>query len=649
MKVAIVIILIFSLLAFSFTGVMIKIAKDKESNQNKPDSNGTSITTSDISDNTNNKKSDLFRDSLNRPINTKYEYLYDYEKLADSFSTYKESSIEFVTEEIVLDNKYKINNMVKLQGLKDKSVEYKINQDIKSRLLESINNEENVPTELECYFNLYSKLPNVFSAELYVSCIANDNSNFHGTNSIYLNYELVTGERLEFKDLFLNDCDIKQIITQAVYKSYSHPYYEAEIFDEAYDENLVYDSKLGSWKFKDTGEIYTPTYDDYELAKITNKIYKSDNFIYTDDFFQFDIYIDGWVVVNDSFEDFADRLVIFDKYRTKESIFEDDSLGFNIIVFNKANLDMPAHLYQDTKIFDNLFYSSTIGLSYDEAFNNCFIDFRTEFQDGYPINIDEDLKNIKEDLIKASNEELDKYIEYSKKNNKGYIVLLKGEISPYKKDKNQNLRLSTTFQTNILDINLSSKVLEYELDKKDLIIKNFLKDYRYRNLYWYDCAYNYCFGISLNDDYEAGGIDHHYGEHYIEFVENNLINKKYNIFNKQYVDTIEEKDILLLSPIFNSSKYYLFDLNDYYEKERFEDDFEYAQYRLEGCDIDTLNYAYNEIFARHGHDFKTQSLREYFNSFKWYTPIKDKTVGLEDLNENERKNAEMIMKVIKSR
>ena len=34
---------------------------------------------------------------------------------------------------------------------------------------------------------------------------------------------------------------------------------------------------------------------------------------------------------------------------------------------------------------------------------------------------------------------------------------------------------------------------------------------------------------------------------------------------------------------------------------------------LVGMDSETLNRAYNEIFARHGHDFKTESLKEYFN------------------------------------
>lgn len=62
-----------------------------------------------------------------------------------------------------------------------------------------------------------------------------------------------------------------------------------------------------------------------------------------------------------------------------------------------------------------------------------------------------------------------------------------------------------------------------------------------------------------------------------------------------------------------------------------------------------LNIAYNEIFARHGHDFKTQSLKEYFNSLSWYRPIDGKTVTLEELSNTERNNLKTIKEEIDSR
>ncbi len=59
-------------------------------------------------------------------------------------------------------------------------------------------------------------------------------------------------------------------------------------------------------------------------------------------------------------------------------------------------------------------------------------------------------------------------------------------------------------------------------------------------------------------------------------------------------------------------------------------------------DHDILNKAYNEIFARHGHDFKNKELKEYFNSQSWYKPVEGKTVNVGDLTELERKNMETI-------
>jgi len=60
-----------------------------------------------------------------------------------------------------------------------------------------------------------------------------------------------------------------------------------------------------------------------------------------------------------------------------------------------------------------------------------------------------------------------------------------------------------------------------------------------------------------------------------------------------------------------------------------------------------LNRAYNEIFARHGHDFKTKSLKDYFKTQTWYKPIEGKTVTPAELSDLENKNKDIIMSRIK--
>lgn len=67
---------------------------------------------------------------------------------------------------------------------------------------------------------------------------------------------------------------------------------------------------------------------------------------------------------------------------------------------------------------------------------------------------------------------------------------------------------------------------------------------------------------------------------------------------------------------------------------------------IEGLDIREINYAKNEIYARHGRLFQSAELQNYFNSKKWYHG----TVSPEEFNnsmlsEIERKNADFLAQV----
>ena len=65
--------------------------------------------------------------------------------------------------------------------------------------------------------------------------------------------------------------------------------------------------------------------------------------------------------------------------------------------------------------------------------------------------------------------------------------------------------------------------------------------------------------------------------------------------------------------------------------------------------LEKLNKAYNEIFARYGHDFLNKELKEYFNKLSWYHVENNKTVKLEELNEIERYNLNIIKSVIEDK
>jgi len=50
----------------------------------------------------------------------------------------------------------------------------------------------------------------------------------------------------------------------------------------------------------------------------------------------------------------------------------------------------------------------------------------------------------------------------------------------------------------------------------------------------------------------------------------------------------------------------------------------------------------NHIFARHGHQFKLDSLREYFSKFDWYKPVSSNVS--DKLTEDDKKLVEMLLK-----
>lgn len=61
---------------------------------------------------------------------------------------------------------------------------------------------------------------------------------------------------------------------------------------------------------------------------------------------------------------------------------------------------------------------------------------------------------------------------------------------------------------------------------------------------------------------------------------------------------------------------------------------------LEGFNSDELSYLRNEIFARHGHAFKTDKMKSYFNQKDWYNAIYGDAGSF--LNNLEKKNVTFI-------
>ena len=645
MKKALVIIVLFVILAISFTYTMINIHKMRKNSVENSDKSGVTLVTPGVVV----EETDLdAKNTMDESYRSNYEFLYDYEKTLTLNTICEVPAIKFIEEEFDFGNPFGKLKITQIRGLKDKKVELKINEDIKSRYVEFLKKYEQDKTidwtNAKYYFKINSMFSNVFFA-ITGFYFKEENGLKDDAVSFVINYELVNGERLHFEDLFLSNYDPKLIIAKAVYKAFesSITFDEFGPMDVPYE--IYYDNEKGEWiaKYKEFDsdlddyifkeELYVPKYTDYDLNKIINKVYKDyknrDDFLFYWNYLPIHIKED---TLGDTsflyFKDIADKLIIYDKYLTKESIYDGSvPTTHRIVCSSEGGYGV---LYKDTDSIGNLFYDITVGCSpYSEG-------YRFERMDNYPLKLkDGIIDKLVEKLISSAKEEINKYKQLED-GQKGQILLLKGIVYPYGKPGTFD-----TLATNVLQIELSSKHYEYDLKDKDKVLEAFLEEFNYKAVDYYGGAYNYC------NSFKVDGIS--YNSKDLE----ELIGL-YDVFSDEYVDSIEDTKIYALSPIFeNSSKHYMFSLEERgrqnFAKEGIFNDFDFAKYYLKEMDNDTLNLGYNEIFARHGHDFKSKELKDYFSKFDWYKPIEGKVVSLSDLNEVEKKNADMILKVINDR
>lgn len=66
---------------------------------------------------------------------------------------------------------------------------------------------------------------------------------------------------------------------------------------------------------------------------------------------------------------------------------------------------------------------------------------------------------------------------------------------------------------------------------------------------------------------------------------------------------------------------------------------------LRALSVEQLSYLRNEIYARHGLEFKTAKMRNYFNQFEWYKNLPKYSDVTRKLTDTDRKNLEIIKRV----
>ncbi|MBR4111357.1 MAG: YARHG domain-containing protein [Clostridia bacterium] len=611
------------------------------------------------------------------------------EKTLDLYGTYDQNDLKVESvEERILYVATPIE-IPTISGLKNKEVENKINNDIRERIISKFNENLNKYTQvghIGSYAYTYANFANVISIEFSLSYKEKGESK---SETIFLNYELVNGERLRFEDLFVKNIDMHEILRKAFYKVLASNDVNASFYTSSY-----FDKESGEWKielyegydeqsetaiFNETD--YIPELSEHDVNKMLKSFMNSENkkFYFTPTTICIEVnkdalyYYERYVEID--FIDVAKDIVIYDKYLTEENLYENSNIGFK-------------NLWTCTDIVTECYYET--GFAENNLYYEILLDGDYEAGSDYPYT--ETLQILKERDLEKANKKLEEYRQIAKNNeNKFYIATIKPYVWYNYNYKYQfNGYSNDEKYYNLLSNNMTFSLGCVDSTSKEEVIKDIIQHARE---YRYDLGYLQYFLTSYEFMEVHGGTvvdERNYGKSKLydarTLLERNSVE---SIFKKNvdYISVLEaevkedferyssnktqqEIDDIMKKATFvlNSSSIELdgYDWNGVIPSIQFSDIdnelvtlYESGGYilskssvrkieksEIQNLSLDELNKAYNEIFARHGHSFNNKELKEYFENQSWYYPVEGKTVSLEELNEIERENLNIIKNVI---
>ena len=191
---------------------------------------------------------------------------------------------DLIIEEVKIDdNKY----YIEISGLKDKTIENKINKEIEEKCKSTIKSSSDY-----LYTTVTANLGNISS----VNC-----------RSMNLNYNLTTGNHLSFNELFTNSTNIDSIVSKALFRTIAFQTGNGQFSEDSWEQNFNEDD------FSNLED---------EVFKIVQKM-KNDKY-------DFQIYSDGINLIYGDYyisiplEKFATSFAYFTRFKTEKSIFENE-------------------------------------------------------------------------------------------------------------------------------------------------------------------------------------------------------------------------------------------------------------------------------------------------------------------------------------
>ena len=301
----------------------------------------------------------------------------------DLSGTYDQNDL-IIEEKAITKEKVEIRYF-QISGLKNKNVETKINKEIEHMALNWYKEEiKDLDEVINVFVSMWNSanFANTISFNItYVAKIDDDDDGFYQGEK-GLNFDLNTGDKITFDDLFTSDAPMEDILRNAAY--YSLISYRVE------------DNLAGDLVVSDYGDI------EYEIVKIINlyKRGKLTEFWYTPSHINV-LYKENQMISIDM-EDFAKYIAIYSRYLSENSLFVNDDIGVKDIY-------TLADRYKDLYYYEN--YQNR---------DNYFIQISINFQSA---DDDEFAKKLTQDKIEAIEKEIEKVKQKAAENSNRFYIL----------------------------------------------------------------------------------------------------------------------------------------------------------------------------------------------------------------------------------
>ena len=322
-----------------------------------------------------------------------------------------------------------------LLGLKNTNVQKKINQDIKARIYEALEGLTDIR-----YANFYTRanFANVISISYYIGI---ENSSEH----ITLNYNLVDGERLKVEDLFVSDADLTEIVRNAFYLT------------------MVQNNQYNN-EYTNNG-IVSPNEND--LYKAVKAYMENDKKLFVFSPSDIAFYNKDGSMATVKMIDVANKVSVYNKYLTEESLFIRDDIGYkNLFTCANGSYDVFEKIdygYME----DNYWYDVTVWAGYQDE----------EIDEGKQ----EKFNDFKSQLYNKTYDKVYEYQEIAKKNpDKFYILLSKPTINMYSDSKYENGKWTYTY-SDMATVYENVQIFEMPINVYENLYKDKIIDtYRYQ-------------------------------------------------------------------------------------------------------------------------------------------------------------------------